>query len=54
MEEMISQKAIALNKLERKTVRCSEFEQFKESNHQKEYRKILDIKNHYCYLRLLS
>ena len=28
MEEMISQEAIALNKLERKIVCCSEFEQF--------------------------
>ena len=38
---MISQKAIALNKLERKIVCRSESEHF----HQKEYRKILDIKS---------
>jgi hypothetical protein len=41
MEEMISQKATALNKLERKIVCRSESEHF----HQKEYRKILDIKS---------
>ena len=41
MEEMISQKAIALNKLERKIVCRSESEHF----HQKEYRKSLDIKS---------
>ena len=44
MEEMISQAAMALNKLQKKTVRYTEFEQFKESNHHKEYPKIPNSK----------
>ena len=39
---MISQEARALNKLQKKkTVSCTELEQFKESNHNKGYPKIL-------------
>ena len=44
MEEMISQAAMALNKLQKKTVHNTEFEQFKESNHHKEYPKIPNSK----------
>ena len=49
MEEMISQAAMALNKLQKKTVRYTEFEQFKESNHHKEYPKFL-IQKYYSYV----
>ena len=41
---MISQEARALNKLEKKLVRYTELEQFKELNHHKGYPKILKLK----------
>jgi hypothetical protein len=37
MEETISQKATSLNKLKKKTVRYTELQQFKESDHHKGY-----------------
>ena len=45
MEEMISQESMAPNKPQKKkTVRYTEFEQFKESNHHKGYPKIPKLK----------
>ena len=44
MEKMISQEARALNKLEKKLVRYTKLEQFKELNHHKGYPKIPKLK----------
>jgi hypothetical protein len=44
MEEMISQESMAPNKLQKKTIRYTEFKQFKESNHHKGYIKIPNLK----------
>ena len=43
MEEMISQESMAPNKLQKKTVRYTEFEEFKESNRHKGYPNFKNI-----------